>query len=116
MIRVYFNLHKKLLSIQEKVNGRWLVIEHSESVYLKSAKFKVSEKGRQRVLKRKVKQVHAYVEGIRVEPFELEDSERVRYNPYNNETFVTYGGEPIFEADLCSMMVVEGYPFVFVPL
>jgi hypothetical protein len=62
-VRVYFNLHKKLLSIQTKVNGAWKVISHRQSVSLSDVTFKVSECGRQRVIKNKRKNVHAYICG-----------------------------------------------------
>jgi hypothetical protein len=62
-VRVYFNLHKKMLSVQEKINGSWKVVDHVEQIWLGNAKFKVSEVGRQRVIKNKRKNVHAYIEG-----------------------------------------------------
>ena len=65
--RVYFNLHKKLLSIQAKVNGSWKVIRHVNEIMLADVKFKVYEKGRQRVLNEKRKNVHAFIVGNLVE-------------------------------------------------
>ena len=62
-IRVYYNLHKRCLSIQEKVNGAWRVARYAEQCIVKNAKFKVSEAGRQRVLKEQRKNVHAAIVG-----------------------------------------------------
>ncbi len=87
-IRVYFNLHKKMLSVQEKINGSWKVVDHVEQIWLGDAKFKVSQAGRQRVIKNKRKNVHAYIEGIAntvPENFPLFDS--INYNPYKLERF-----------------------------
>lgn len=58
--RVYYNLHKRKLSIQEKrVNDSgkkvWKVVRHADSIFLEDVKFKVSEVGRQRVIKEKKK-------------------------------------------------------------
>jgi hypothetical protein len=53
--------------------------------------FKVSEAGRQRVLREKRKNVHAFVEGIIGDPMNLPDPadlQRVSYNPYKAGTFV----------------------------
>ena len=57
---VYFNLRKKCWSVRYK--GK--VIAHASSVAIDNAEFKVSEKGRQRVLKSGVKNVHAGVAGF----------------------------------------------------
>ncbi len=86
--RVYFNLHKKMLSVQEKVNGRWKVVDHVEQIWLGDATFKVSEAGRQRVLKQKRKNVHAYIEGIaNAVPENLVAFDSINYNPYKLEKF-----------------------------
>ena len=87
-VRIYFNLHKKMLSIQTKVDGVWKVIKHVENAYLENVTFKVSEAGRQRVLNNKRKNVHAYVCGTLIN--ELPTSgvlKSVSYNPYKCEKF-----------------------------
>jgi hypothetical protein len=90
-IRVYFNLHKKMLSVQEKVNGSWKVVNCVEQIWLGDVAFKVSEAGRQRVLKQKRKNVHAYIEGIykmpEITPFKHTPFVPVNYNPYKLEKF-----------------------------
>jgi hypothetical protein len=61
---VYFNLHRKLWSIKAlegPMKGR--VIDHQRQVYLERCTFKVSEAGRQRVLRERKKNVHAGVVG-----------------------------------------------------
>ena len=66
MIRIYKNLHKNCYSIQEKINGYWKVTEYSNSILIKNCTFKIYESGRQRVIKEKIKNVHAYVYGDKV--------------------------------------------------
>lgn len=61
---VYFNLHRKLWSVKAldgKARGK--VIAHCERVIVRGASFKVSEAGRQRVLREGRKNVHAGIVG-----------------------------------------------------
>lgn len=89
-VRIYRNLHKKLYSVQEKVNGRWKVVEHTNDINLINVTFKVSEAGRQRVIKEKRKNVHAAMIGERF-PF-IPNSpvyrDEVTYNPYKSPHFM----------------------------
>jgi hypothetical protein len=62
-VRVYRNLANGLLSVQSKIKGSWKVAGHAESLLLYDVDFKVSEKGRQRVITHKRKNVHAFVYG-----------------------------------------------------
>ena len=100
-VDVYYNLHKDTFSIKHK--GK--VIKHTDLVVLKDSKFVVSEKGRQRVLRDKRKNVHAVVRG----ELELTDKITVKvfpdklafYDPYKTETFVDYHtGEALEKASL----------------
>lgn len=87
-VRIYFNLHKKMLSVQTKVNGQWKVTSHQFSAYLENAKFKVSESGRQRVLKNKRKNVHAFIYGNLIDRLpDYGKFDSARYNPYELEKF-----------------------------
>jgi len=91
-VRVYFNLHKKLLSVQTKVNGRWKVIKHVDGIALRDVCFKVSEVGRQRVLREKRKNVHAFIEGEECPLYGDINRKldcKVTYNPYKYEKFTT---------------------------
>ena len=104
-VQVYYNLHKKCLSIRHK--GK--VIEHAREVTLTDAKFHVSEKGRQRVLKEKRKNVHAYVSGKLKESFWFTQAPKyiwtakqsVTYNPYKYKNFVDKKTlEPVASAEV----------------
>lgn len=61
-VEVYRNLHNGKMSIRDAKTK--LVLGHADQVFLHQAEFKVSQAGRERVLKEKKKNVHAVVEGI----------------------------------------------------
>ena len=83
-VRVYFNLHRKQLSVQSKTDKGWRVWLHANKITLEDVEFKVSEAGRQRVLREKKKNVHAFVEGNLVLGGidKIEPRVWVSYNPY----------------------------------
>lgn len=92
-VRVYFNLHKNLFSVQQKNNkGNWVVVAHKFGIALKDLNFKVSEAGRQRVLKEKKKNVHAFIEGFVDNNFAMPPRKfhQVHYNPYKFDSFFTF--------------------------
>lgn len=115
-VRVYRNLHKKCYSIQAKVGASWRVIAHAASVELEGVTFKVSQAGRDRVLRTGAKAVHAYAVGRLVgwtgmllvdvsDPLavildlpgagmltEFPDRSRVSYNPRRQESFYLVTG------------------------
>lgn len=95
-VDVYFNLHKKTLSVRHK--GK--VVHHSDYVKILNPKFVVSEAGRQRVLREKRKNVHAFVRGelasLVNDPKESsENLQTITYNPYKYTSFVKKNDETI---------------------
>ena len=60
-VKVYYNLRYDCLSVVDTSTGKLYC--HSHRVELKDAKFHVNENGRQRVVREKRKNVHAYVVG-----------------------------------------------------
>ena len=97
-VKVYYNLHKKcysIVSLEKENYGK--VIKHENCVPLFDAQFKVSEKGRQRVLREQKKNVHAYVVGTWVSEFKPNFPIKLAtYNPYKYEKFVDVKtGKPI---------------------
>ena len=113
---VYFNLHRKCFSVKalEGVNkGR--VIKHAFFVALENVTFKVSEAGRQRVLKEQRKNVHAGVVGTLVPSLDAVGSERVTYNPYKGSTFVLCGtGDPVLASTSAALVVHDKKGFIYV--
>jgi len=87
--RVYFNLHKRLFSVTQKnERNNWVVVAHVREIELKKVKFKVSEAGRQRVLREKRKNVHAFLEGFCFNGLANGfRPRRITYNPYKSDSF-----------------------------
>lgn len=85
-VRVYKNLNNGMMSIQQ--GGK--VIAYSKSVTLKNVSFKVNEGGRQRVIRERQKNVHAYACGFIVD-FEPLNEQPIKspisYNPYGDGFF-----------------------------
>lgn len=96
-VRVYYNLHKKCLSVQHRTPEGWRVLEHTSDIKLKDVTFKVSKAGRARVLREGRKNVHAFVEGTLVDT--CSTSVRVTYNPYLYDSFVVESSKrPVYAA------------------
>jgi hypothetical protein len=97
-VEVYFNLHKKTFSVRNCKTG--LVIAHTDNIWVEDPVFVVRKAGREKVLRERKKNVHAFVRGtwmqdLLVEP-EHQDylehrewAEEVTYNPYKYDSFVT---------------------------
>ena len=67
------------------------VEEHCDDVLILYPRFQVSERGRQRVLRERKKNVHAGVRGaplFRLKPKSWKGWREVRYNPYEYKSFV----------------------------
>lgn len=100
---VYYNLHKKCWSVKAlEGDKKGRVIAHLPAITLFNVTFKVSEAGRQRVLREKRKNVHAGVVGnwlgYGVAQF-LQKKQRVSYNPYKLPYFyMVEGMKPIHKA------------------
>lgn len=117
-VMVYFNLHRKCLSVKAldgERKGR--VVAHAKMVVLHNATFKVSEAGRQRVIREKRKNVHAGVVG---ELFMIDGHmgvldlveklySPVKYNPYKFDSFVhTVNETPVHNAKRVVIASVNG--------
>jgi hypothetical protein len=94
---VYYNLHKKKWSIKAlEGECKNKVIGHADVVQLKDATSKVSQAGRNRVIKEQCKNVHAGITGTLtgytdLNCFDLVGHDcwrEITYNPYLYETFV----------------------------
>jgi hypothetical protein len=110
--RCYRNLRTGTMSLQQKVGNSWLVIGHITNIVIKHPKFYVSEPGRQRVIKEKQKNVHAYSTGILVDvaPEKLPNLQEIYYCPYAQSYFSwKHTGEQITSADL--LVVIDNQVF-----
>ncbi len=99
----YRNLNKKGVVYSVRDMSTNLVEYHWPLVTLEDVTLKVSESGRKRVLRDKVKNVHAGVQGTSIAVYDLPPESlwrKATYNPYKYETFVDSGNEnPVLKAD-----------------
>lgn len=91
-VKVYYNLHKHCLSVlakAEKGYRLWCHTNEHSLFGLSDVKFKVSEAGRNRVLKEKRKNVHAFVIGYLHQNLTHYEGfvGDVYYNPYKSNKF-----------------------------
>jgi hypothetical protein len=107
-VEVYYNLHKKCFSIRHK----GIVISHANTVKLADVTFVVRKAGRERVLREKKKNVHAFVRGNLLPPDNVAKNlfSTARYNPYMRDSFFdasTY--DPLHKADMV-LLTLSGFP------
>jgi len=98
---VYYNLHRKLWSIKAlEGENKGKVIAHRDSVMLLSPEGKVSQAGRNRVLKERRKNVHAGLVGKLLDqdtPWGFDMWDEITYNPYKYDSFVYKDNEGVFD-------------------
>jgi hypothetical protein len=105
---IYWNLHKNCYSVRFK--GK--VIAHLTSLTATGVTFKVSQKGRQKVLREQKKNVHAFVVADKIfpkaEPFDLTGcdlpTEQVKYNPYKYNSFVDSEEKALYNCGMLWMI------------
>lgn len=113
---VYWNLHRKCFSVKAlKGPNKGRVVAHLPSIMLFHATFKVSEAGRQRVLRENRKNVHAGVVGEWLDGWKSEGyGERVRYNPYEGPHFTTaVDPRPVHFATFADLSTHGTKPLIF---
>ena len=109
-VRVYRNLHKGCYSVQSYETGRgWRVEAHVHELTLSDVEFKVMETGRQKVLRERKKNVHAFVIGtVAVDRHTVfTDAWIVGYNPYKYSSFVylAHSDQPVYKAKHLHMFI-----------
>ena len=113
-VYVYYNIRKQTFSVKA-LEGEFkgLVILHSDYVSLIDCEFRVSEKGRQKVLETKQKNIHAAIVGRLTDDYTgaITHSCKVTYNPYKYENFVDcMTHDAIHEADHTLLYMVDKAP------
>lgn len=101
-VRIYFNLHKQMLSVMDKKTRR--VIAHADFIHLDDVKFIVSVAGLARVRREKRKSVIAFVEGNYIPSrgekiIDNPDWQSVYFNPYKVDSFVDPEMKPLETAE-----------------
>jgi len=118
-VMVYYNLHKHCLSLKAlEGERRGCVVLHARAVRLSDVTFRVSQAGRERVLRERSKNVHAGVIGtlVDIEPWTDDTVEcamaalaeplgltrPLTYDPYRFTSFVTCDTHtPVMSAPDC---------------
>ncbi len=96
-VRVYRNLRRsKVQKIYSVIGPNGKVIAHVSKIFLTDVKFVVRPAGREKVRRERRKNVHAFVVGTYSSSLKetgtWDDlSEKVTYNPYENEHFQCQG-------------------------
>lgn len=113
-VRVYRNLNKpefySILAMEGEDKGK--VVGYAKSVLLENCQFKVSEASRQRVLRDKQRNVHAFCQGVIVDAShtvqKLNGSEcAVTYNPYIMGSFYRRSdNQP--QTENCNQVLLQG--------
>ena len=110
-VEVYFNLHKKCLSIRQ--SGASVI--HADFVEIKEPQFVVQQGGNARVRREKCKNVHAFVRGYLTERVGIfpKNQKLVTYNPYKHTSFVERGTDkPICNAEYAVLDINNKRPLV----
>ena len=115
VVRVYFNLHKRLFSVMSwdtTDTRKGKVIAHVNKIALVNCTFIVQPAGRAKVLSTSQKNVHAFIQGAWAKQ-SREDSPvaTVHYNPYAAPWF-TVGGVAAFGASRVEGAVIDRHPSV----
>ncbi len=99
-VSVYRNLHAKTDAEKYSIKQKGLVVAHTNCLMMQNCEFVVGEKGREQVLRKKRKTVHAYIRGkiidniiyfgdIKVASHQFcVLAHHIKYNPYKHKTFV----------------------------
>jgi hypothetical protein len=103
--RVHWNITRRCWSVLEWTPGKgWRLDRHVAAIDLLDAETRVSVPGREKVRDSGVKGVHADITGrtmLRSDaaPFRTEIAERIRYNPFRDDWFVTAEGVAVKRAE-----------------
>ncbi len=119
-VMVYYNLNKHTFSVTYKN----ILITHADYIKLKDVEFRVRPGGRERVLKEKRKNVHAFVIGTLKEyckypceslPNDIND-DIVTYDPYKYNSYVMKDTkEPIYNSGEVEMINSRNKIFITKP-
>jgi hypothetical protein len=108
-VRVYRNLTRKCLSVQLRQPGKgWRVAYHCNAIDLFNVVFTVHQAGRERVLREKRKNVHAYVTGIPHGFAASPSGVSVRYDPYAMGTFHRADTLEPIDTAMCATVSTNG--------
>tara|TARA_B100000809_G_scaffold265930_1_gene326402 strand:- start:3427 stop:3828 length:402 start_codon:yes stop_codon:yes gene_type:complete len=117
-VRIAYNIPTGKVCVRVKwgKSKAWLVCLYVTSVSLENVRFVVNEHERQKVVKRKRRNVHAFAEGILVSASDSEyelNGIQVSYNPFTCGYFYTVPGFNKIElSDLFTLVNSKGFASV----
>lgn len=121
-VMVYWNLHKGMWSVKALEGpDKGKVISHRQKVVLSNVEGKVSQAGRNRVLRERKKNVHAGMVGTLMDETPSTNvtatqiryvGDRVTYNPYRNMDFVHAVDDTRFEGAAWAYLNAWGRVYV----
>ena len=106
-VQVYRNLHKTLedgTKVFSVKNDKGIVEDHVTEIAISRPIFRVGPKGNQRVRDEGRKNVHAYIQGMKMRESVIDDPysgekkcewQRITYNPYKHKSFVLVKDESV---------------------
>lgn len=117
-VRVYRNLHKRCFSVQDYKTKR--VIDRIGSGLILNPIFKVSQAGRDRVVREKRKNVHAFIVGCYEKCNGIIDIAsnnliRITYDPYIHDGFGCYTDGKFKVVKSANYAILYQGQFVYVP-
>jgi len=125
-VQIYRNLHKTTKqgkAVYSVRNDKGIVEDHVTEISLLNPVFRVGKAGKARVRKEKRKNVHAYIQGIRMKGkgtiYNRDDSRnewyKVTYNPYKNDDFVIVDHQDLAVKNAYILEITEDGVWAFKP-
>ena len=103
-VRIAYHFYKRCFSIRDAHSRR--VIGYADRIVVRHVKYIVVQSGRERALRERMKNVHAFVEGEYVRELQAASipahlAREAFYNPYHAPAFMDRGTmKPVLTADL----------------
>ena len=106
-VQVYRNLHRTeedATHVYSVRNDKGIVVDHVTEITLSRPILRVGPKGNQRVRDEKRKNVHAYIQGMKMRESVIDDPrsgekksewQKITYNPYKHKSFVLVKDESV---------------------
>ena len=127
-VQVYRNLHKTLedgTKVYSVKNDKGIVEDHVTEIAISRPILRVGPKGKQRVRDEGRKNVHAYIQGMRMREsliddyttgIELHDWQKITYNPYKHKSFVLVSDESVAVREAWFVEVRRDGVWAFLPV
>ena len=127
-VQVYRNLNQTLedgTKVYSVKNDKGIVVDHVTQIALSKPILRVGPKGNQRVRDEKRKNVHAYIQGMRMREsliddyttgIELHDWQKITYNPYKHKSFVLVSDESVAVREAWFVEVRRDGVWAFLPV